>query len=154
MMGVMARWLGYSALLGSVTGAAYGIFLASTLGSPTETDIVRGAAPSTLLLVGLSLGGLVGVLYGLLVGALLGVAITIANRRMAATTDDRYLRRVRVLSVVVPVALGLVVLGVAGRIDSFDLVVVIAAGVVWGLAGPWIARRHESAWPTDPGSIR
>jgi len=144
---IFGRWLLASLALGAVGGALYGALLAATLGGADGIGLVGDAPVAMVLGIGLGIGSMLGIVAGIVLGVTLGVSMSVVNRRLEPTSDAAYVRRVRVVATLLPIGLGLVLLVSLGRVATFDLIPVIVAAAVWGLAAKKIAEGYRGLWP-------
>ena len=154
MMGrIFGRWLLSSIALGAIGGGLYGILIASTLGSPDEAAIVSDAPVAIVLGIGLGIGSMLGVIAGTAIGIALGLAMATLNERAGGLPEGQYLRRIRIIAIAAPLLSGLALLTWLGRLATFDLVPVLLAGVVWGVAAKRIAESYRPSWPHSQSKL-
>lgn len=144
---VFGRWLLASVALGAIGGGAYGVVVASTLGSPDEVALVSEAPVALVLGIGLGLGSLFGIVAGVALGTVLGLLMGYVNAKMTPSSSTHYIRRVRVVAVLVPFIAGVAVLLIAGRVLTLDVLPVAVAAITWGLAARRIAEGYRGSWP-------
>jgi len=149
---IFGRWLLASLVIGAGGGALYGALLAATLGGSDGIGLVSDAPVAMVLGVGLGIGSMLGIVAGIVLGVALGFSMAVVNNRLEPSSAASYIRRVRVVATVLPFLLGLVLLLSLGRVATFDLVPVMLAAAVWGLAAKKIAEGYRGLWPANPHS--